>query len=201
MHLAEGVVIVPAARRPPRLLADDDMTALALALETGPDVHGIANEVGVAAPDHHLARVHRDPQGEIDSVRSRDACGDVDEALLHLDRGVDGVAGVVGSDLGNAPDGHEPVADVLHDARTIALRGRAEEVVVAGDDLAGRLGVDLLLEAGRTGKVGEHHGHRLARRGRPAVRRHLILERRAARPAESRIGAGLHAAGPAGPTH
>ena len=97
------------------------MTARTLGLEPGRDVQGVANEVGVACPDHDLTGVHRDPQGKLDPVRFCCAGGEVDEALLQLDRGVDGAAGVVGPDLGNTPDGHEPVADVLCDARPVAL--------------------------------------------------------------------------------
>ena len=179
LHLAEGLVAVPAARRPPRLLADHDAAARALGLESGSDVQRVADEVGVAGPDHDLAGVHRDAQGEFDPVGFGDLGGEVDEALLQFDRGVDGVGGVVGPDLGDTPDGHEPVADVLRHARPMALRGRAQQVVVAADDLARRLGVDVLLEAGRTGQVGEHDGHRLARRtrGREVGRRHLTVER------------------------
>ena len=127
LHLAQRFVAVPAARRSPRLLADDDVTARTLGLEPGRDVQGIADEVGVACPDHDLTGVHRDPQGEIDTVRFRYSGGEVDEALLQLDRGVDGAAGVVGPYLGNTPDGHEPVADVLRDACPVALGGRAEK--------------------------------------------------------------------------
>jgi hypothetical protein len=53
----------------------------------------------------------------------RDLGGEAAELLLQLDRGVDSVGGVVGSDLGNTPHGHEPVADVLHDARPMPFRG------------------------------------------------------------------------------
>ena len=64
----------------------------------------------------------------------------------------------------------------------MALRGGAQEVVVAADDVARRLGVDALLEGRRAGEVGEHDGHRLAhRRRRGDVRRgrpdHRVLRR------------------------
>ena len=124
LHLTERFVPVSAARRPPRLLSDNDVAARTLGLEPGRDVQGVANEVGVACPDHDLTGVHRDTQGKFDPVQFCCAGGKVDEALLQLDRGVDGAACVVSSHLGNTPDGHEPVADVLCDARPVALRGR-----------------------------------------------------------------------------
>ncbi len=123
LHLAQGFVPVSAARRPPRLLSDDDVAARTLGLEPGRDVQGVADEVGVAGADDDLAGVHRDPQGELDTLRFGYPGGEVDEALLQLDGGVDGAPGVVGADLRNTPDGHEPVADVLRDARPVALRG------------------------------------------------------------------------------
>ncbi len=179
---------MPAPRRSPGLLADDDVAARTLGLEPGRDVQGIADEVGVARPDHDLTGVHRDPQRELDSVRFHDGGGEVDESILKFDRGIDGAAGVVGSDLGNAPDGHEPVADVLGDARPVALGGSAEDAVIAAHDVARGLRVDLLLEGRRTGQVGEHHGHGLARRARGcAVRRASWPDRRAARRTLGRI--------------
>ena len=95
-----------------------------------------------------------------------DLGGQVDEALLQLDCGVDGVGRVVGSDLRDTPYGHESVADVLRHARPMTLRGRAQQIVVSADYLARRFGVDVLLKCRRTGQVGEHHGHRLACRTR-----------------------------------
>src|SRR6478609_2182566 len=117
-----------------------------------------------------------------------DLGGEGDEALLELDRGV-------GSDLGYTPDGHEPVADVLRHARTVAVRSHAQQIVVAADDLARRLRVDALLEARRTGEVGEQDGHRLAhgtRCGDVRLLRCLTVEWRAAGPAEPGGRACLH---------
>ncbi|WP_197506801.1 zinc ribbon domain-containing protein, partial [Mycobacterium sp. E136] len=45
-----------------------------------------------------------------------DLGGQVDEPVLQFDRGVDGAQRVLGADLGDTPDGHEAVADVLGDA-------------------------------------------------------------------------------------
>ena len=125
LYLAQGLVSVLAAGGPPRLLADHDAAARAFGLESRPDVQRVADEVGVARPDHHLAGVHCDAQIQLGPVGFGDLGGQVDEALLKLDRGVDGVRGVVGSDLGYTPDGHESVADVLRHARAMALRGRS----------------------------------------------------------------------------
>ena len=100
------------------------MAAWAFGLEPGADVERVADKVGVAGPDHDLAGVHRDAQSEFDPVRFGDLGGEVDEAFLQLDRRVDGADGVVGSDLGDTPDGHEAVADVLRHAGPMALRGR-----------------------------------------------------------------------------
>ena len=67
LHLAEGFVAVSAACRPPGLLADHDAAARALGLESGSDVQRVADQVGVAGPDHDLAGVHRDAQSEFGS--------------------------------------------------------------------------------------------------------------------------------------
>ena len=196
LHLAEGLVPVPAARRSPCLLADHDAAARALGLEPGADVQRVADEVGVAGPDHDFAGVHRHAQRQLDSMRVGDLGSEVDEALLQRNRGVDGVGGVVGSDLGNTPDRHEPVADVLHDARMVTLRGRPQDIVVVADHLARRLGVDPLFETGRPGQIGEHDRHGLASGARAGdIVRYLTVEGRAASAAEPRRRIGFHAAG------
>jgi hypothetical protein len=164
LNLAEGFVVVSAARRSPRLLADNDTAERALGLEPSSDVQRVADEVGIAGPHHDLTGVHRDSQRELNPMSFADPAGEVDELRLHLDRSFDSVSGVVGSDLGNTPYGHEAVADVLRDPHPVTIDGRPQEVVVAAHDIPRRFGVHTLFEAGRTRQVGEHHGHCLAGR-------------------------------------
>ncbi len=92
LYLAEGLVSVLAAGGAPCLLADHDVAARALGLETCPDVQRVADEVGVARPDHNLAGVHCHAQIQLDPMGFGDLGGEVDEALLKLDRGVDGMS-------------------------------------------------------------------------------------------------------------
>jgi len=80
----------------------------------------------LVGPDHYLTGVDRDPQRQLHSVDLGYPARQPDESLLQLDRGVNRVPGVVGTDLGHTPDGHESVADVLGDTGTMVLRGRAE---------------------------------------------------------------------------
>ena len=84
------------------------MAVRALGFQPRPDVQGIADQVRVVGPDHHLTGVHRDPQRQMHSVDLGHPAGQPDESLLQLDRGLDGVLGVVGPISGTPQTAMKP---------------------------------------------------------------------------------------------
>ena len=93
--------------------ADDHVAGGAEGLEALRGVHDVAHRGGVAAGAHraheHLAAVHADA----DLHRHLDLFGDLDEGVVHLERGPNGPFGVVFVGDRRAEERHDLVADDL----------------------------------------------------------------------------------------
>ena len=120
-------------------LADEHGAGLGGGLDAGGGVDEVAGDhalVGGAEGDGCFAGEHAGA-GLEGGVEGGDR---VDE----VEGGADGALGVVLGGGGSAPDGHHGVADELLDGAAVALDDRAAGVEVAGQELAGVLGVAAL---------------------------------------------------------
>src|SRR5712692_4730421 len=76
--------------------------------------HGVAHQLlRPDIPDDGLAGVHPDRQAELRTWTAPPFGLEVAERRLHLDRGLDGIDGVVAKADRSAVEGHQAVADVL----------------------------------------------------------------------------------------
>jgi hypothetical protein len=109
--------------------------------------------------------------------------------------GSNGTLGVVLTRHGRTEDGHHGVADELLHRAAVTLELEAHLLVVAGEDRAHVLRVELLGLRREADQVGEQHGDDFALLPRA---RWLDSDQRAARVAEARAGGVLLAACRAG---
>ena len=106
-----------------------------------------------------------------------------------LERGPDGALGVVLVGGRRAPHGHDRVADELLDRAAVAADDVARQVEVAGQQLAGVLGVAALGERREADEVGEQDRDEAALGDRACVRRGRPAARRSRRRGRQRLGA------------
>ena len=131
-------------------LADEDGARLGGRLEA-------AGGVDQVARDHALVR-GADRDG---GFAGQDAGPGLDRGAEGLDRvdelhrGPDGSFGVVFVGGWRAPDGHHGVADELLDRAAVAIHDVAGQVEVAGQELAGLLGIAAFGQGGEAHEIGE----------------------------------------------
>ena len=154
--------------------AEEDLTGLGRLLQPGCDVHRVARyerlpRRGIGR--HDLPRIHPDAGPDPGSPPALELHVQGVQRRLHVDRRADRPEGVVLMNLRNAEHRHHGVADELLDRPAVAFDHRAHLGEVALDDLAERLGVELLAQRGRARDVAEQDGDRLSGRGHaPAIR-------------------------------
>ena len=143
------------------VVADEDGAGLGGGLDAAGGVDEVAGDhalVGGTQRDGRLAGEDAGARSER-GVEARDR---VDE----VEGGAHGAFGVVLVRDGGAPDGHHGVADELLDGAAVALDHGAAGVEVAGQQLAGVLGVAPLRGGREADEVGEQHAHQPALRHR-----------------------------------
>ncbi len=131
---------------------------------------------------HDLAGVHPHPGLQSDTPRDLELLVERTQRIPHLGRRAHGADRVVLVEVRDAEDGDDRVADELLDRASVPLDGTAHLVVVPGDDLAERFGVQRLAELGGAGQVAEDDGHELA-----GLRRRVDVQPRSARVAEPSV--------------
>ena len=184
LHLAEGLVAVSAARRSPRLLADDDVAARALGLEPGADVQARRRR---GRRRRRRPRPHRcspRPAGRV-----RHACVSATRAARSTNRSCSSTAASTAWPASSGPISGTPQTAMnpspmyfvtparwrsAVERRRSWYRSMTSRAVSASTCSSKRR---------RTGQIGEHDGHGLARRGRQPgpSRARLTVERRATR--------------------
>jgi hypothetical protein len=147
------------AHRGSGAVTDEDLAGRRGLLEPGRHVDGVAGRHRLARPGRrggeHLARVHADPQPELDAVRRLELVVQVAQPALHPKRRAQGACGVVLVCGGHAERSHDGVADELLDRpalRLDLLPHRGEE---PRQHILQRLGVEPGAERRRVGHIGE----------------------------------------------
>jgi hypothetical protein len=149
------------ADEPLRRLADQYLALLRLLLEPRCHVQWIANAGRVLVAGHDLAGVDGDTQPDVADDRALLA-GELAERMLDADGRPHGADRVVLGDARHAEGAHDAVAEELHDGAAMRLDRDAHGPVVAVHHAAHGLGIEPLVQRGRSHEIGEHDRDHLA---------------------------------------
>ena len=142
---------------PYRAVAGQDRPWLGLLLEPRRDVGRVAGDEevtgGLVAAGHDLARADAEP--DRDPVSEQ---GVGPDAVSHHEGGGHRAIGIVAVRGWEAEDCHHGIADELLDRASVLLDALARDRVVAGEQAAHLLRVEVLAERGRARHVGEEDG-------------------------------------------
>jgi len=119
-------------------------------------------EVAPDGPHHDLARVHADPDLDIDPMPGSYVLGVAGDAVLHPQGGIAGPRRVVLVRQRRAEEGHDPIAHHLIDRPLVAVDGLHHPFEHRIEDLPRLLGITVGEQLHRAFQVGEEHGDVLA---------------------------------------
>ena len=144
------------AHQPERRVADQDLVAAGRRLQALCDHDGVARReclpVGRVAGDY-LAGVDAGTHPDPDPMGRLELVVQLRELVAQLDRRAHRPQRVVLVHERDAERRHDRVADELLDRAAVPLQDLAGRLVVAGPDVAQRLGIELLAERSRIGHV------------------------------------------------
>ncbi len=168
------------ANEPVRRVADQHLGDRRRLLQARGGVHRVAGDEPLTrgdVPGDDLAGVDAGSVLQANAPASLEPRVELDERVLHLERGADGAEGVVLVEHRETEHGHDRVADVLLHGPAVALEHGAHPVEVLAQDLAERLGVQRLAEARRALQVAEDDRDGLAHLLRDRVGHELACRR------------------------
>ena len=182
--------------KPPCALREQDPVCRRAGLHRRGDRHDRPGQDVLAGPrlaDEQFTGRDPRPIGQANAPLTLQPVVEVGQDPLGFGRRPDGAQGVVVALLGQAEDRDDGVADDLLDDAAVRFEHDSHLVEVAGEDLAQRLRVEPLTQAGRALEVGRHDRHEAGGldgrvgSGSPRTRRHCS-ESRVRRPATGRPG-------------